>query len=104
MMKGTEKQVKYANDIKKVLQVAIADMRESLDKDIWKKEETKIKHTGRINDLEASINSIEEASIMIENYKEYLNMNNSQRILELGKSAKITMTLLDEAIQKYIED
>jgi hypothetical protein len=103
MMDGTDKQVKYANDIKKSLMVAITDMKESINADIWKKEETKIKHTNRIEELESKIEAIEDASVLINEYKQYLEMNTTQRIWELGKSASINAMLLQEASKKYAE-
>ena len=81
-LKGTEKQVKWAEDIRKNLLVAIADTTEyfeNMQKDFIAKEGHKSKSINRrikaINELKNEVENIEKASYLISNYMSMTNKN-----------------------------
>ena len=99
-MKGTEKQVKYANDIKKEMIRILEEIKLASEVAEYKKEVQKIKNLERIQQAELEIKSVEDAGTFISKYKEFLNLDIVQKAQYFGKRYSIAYIILEIVIDK----
>ena len=92
MLKGTEKQINWANDIKSKLLTNLNQMLEATK--TLDHEKAKIKSVEKINNAMNQINSIEEAKLFIEKYSELTKLTSEEMIWELGKEFEIPVKLV----------
>lgn len=72
-LKGTEKQVKFANDIRTTLIESLDKALEAVE--LVKKEKTREKNRNKIQNFKDEIINIEDAAEIIENYQNFLYEN-----------------------------
>lgn len=86
-LKGSEKQVKWAEDIIKIYEETLEEIKEVIIEDI--KEERKVKNIERAEQAIEKINSIENAAEIIEKFKDISTTKDEiERVLKIKKSLK----------------
>ena len=104
MLKGSEKQVRYAEDIKKAMLESLKELEEALKEVTFKKETTREKSENRIAVLKEVLSNYENAADIIEEHKEFLDLNKASRLSHLTKEYKISAKTLSIAQAKYADE
>ncbi len=87
MLKGTEKQIKWAEDIIKMHEETLEEIKEVINEDT--KEERKVKNTERVEQAIEEINSIENAADIIDRFKDISAIKDEiERAWKIKKSLK----------------
>ena len=86
-LKGTEKQVKWANDIMAIFDEIVADVEISIEK-YSKTEERKEIERNKLKDIKLKLDELEDAGQIINNYKKLSYMDEMSRLHEVRRIFK----------------
>jgi len=102
MLKGSEKQVKWANDILAKLNESVDIIKEALNRVEIPGEKHKRFYNEKVNNMINTINSYEQAKDIIEEYR-YIPNKKRDRLFSLAERFELPFALLQEA-EKVLEE